>query len=386
MERILTLRDLPDDALRIVGEHLAHVEREADDIARDAASCAMVGNSALTTVSRAAWVRCGQVVEAGPDIRAHHESWGCQRPRAQLPKRDLVDIAMATSPGVRKNSSASLVRDILARNAPLAESCPIPRAAAVFIREAALARVPLAPKPSVFRDRDLSSCHVAVTNNAPTVRLRDARRAPALDPGERVSTRLQTLRARDVEFRDAGFVRRWKEDDLPKRLRIEDARRWCEENEVVGALAHGVLEMARANCEWDRASVSRVARAFGRAKCDSPFIHRWSGGSERYALYRLHVDLQIRIVGFQPFAVSPSDLASLEVDDVDAYIDALNTHARRRNALFLKVNGLTHRICTMFIEGLSNADTLSDADQVLDAYEKIVARAHRETTAIPGTP
>lgn len=195
------LGELNNDVLEVVARRLADPDRQVDDVARDAAALALVGDPCAGFLSAALWKRvAGMAAVLDPSAVAQALASGCTR-RLYL-RRHLV--ALARSSGVDDSPPMAEIEDeIRYSDDPVhAVHCPIPRAAALYVLSMSFRWMDASKAAIAFPGRDLGHCELAHSS----YRLSDLRRAPKLDAPDAREGRAASLRELDARY---GGARPW---------------------------------------------------------------------------------------------------------------------------------------------------------------------------------
>jgi len=166
---------LDTDVLDIVVACIGASSREIDDVARDAASLAMVGSPAATMLSAKLWARVADLASVMiPDPKAQALASHCM-PRTSLAAADVRVLAKAC--GVKYSYDRSMESLLLALDRSdehVGPRCPIPRAAAVYVLHMICRHMAADVAALVFPGRDYASCRTFRGG----LRFSDLRRAP----------------------------------------------------------------------------------------------------------------------------------------------------------------------------------------------------------------
>lgn len=350
--------DLPPELLRRIAVCVASPDRHLFDIAYDAAACAKSGKGLLPLASDI-WHACEEVAEASPEVHNFQSRWGCITSR--LLRRD-VSVLAKTLPKYRASFTLKDIEKQLDKRLPVGRFCPISRPAARFILNLRMMEVSLDVTPTFFSDRDLTG---APRSGHRRVRVRDALHAPTIDITKQIVDRMALQRQQDASFKQNGFNRQWREDDLSRRLRIKDAEDWAREA-LPQSLAQSVVWRASAGVPQLRDMFVRLSEACLALQITAPFVPlSYHPDHELHARHTLSHTLQMSRIGRILFSWDSEFAPKLDaVDAVRAQSDLI-AHLEQRHVVMQGMQGLPANIQNSIACSIYGARTLARANIAL---------------------
>ena len=256
----LTFESLNDDILWEIGRCLT-VGREIDDVARDAAELALVGNAMTTALSRHTWRHIAdETALLDPCPHAQAEESLCIA-SSTVTAADLAPLAAAC--GMR-GPMHELLLALGQSDVEVGIHCPIPRPAALYVLHMSCRCMTHPVATIAFRGRDLSRCRMTRRG----VRYSDLRRAPeaATDDGQ---AKVRAARANVLARLDEQFVGRKR----PWWVRTSDAAARLTRREaliadgfpvsIVDWLNHSNAEDFKAICELLNVHMTDFCNRYG---------------------------------------------------------------------------------------------------------------------------
>lgn len=375
-----TILNLPEDALRLIGEHVAAPAQDLCLSCKDAAAC-MMSCKGMALVGAAAWARCSRIAETYASTTEYLDSWGAELPDGKQLSRTRVHRLARASPRICASSPLWHMRMVLRVgemssdeywvDVPnVGESCPISNHVAYFLLEVSQAVVNIAVPCPVFRDKDVSACPVRVRGPKRLVRLRDAILAPAVDRGRKITESMRRFSDLDSDFRAAGARRQWREKDLALRLRVDRAKRWAESVNAQTYVRSAVIISERNGFPVDYESFTIVVRAYHVAGLIPTSMYCFlRGGAVSDPISEARGDiydqLQRSVLGHIMFRMdSATIMPGLEPCEIEEARNDLLFHAIARQEA-LSYIGPRSRLYHDIRDALVMADSVESANRVL---------------------
>jgi hypothetical protein len=374
---VTSLCNLPDDALVLIGAHLAHPSRDLSLACKDAAACAMVGSPHVTCIAESAWKRCAQVAETIDGVDHYQESWGAECPDGRSLKKHRVLKLARACPEIRPSSTLfAMCSQLGVYNMNVGPSCPVPRPIAHFLLQISQSVINITSGCPAFRDKDLSACFVTHRPSAPGkryVRLRDAMVAPELDRAAIVCARMDANQTLDAEFARAGFVRNWRETDLERRKRIQEAIDWARSVDAQSAISVATQMIAQRGDPVDYDSFSKVVMAYRVAgfapRSAYQFMYtRCSSNTVSEARGDIYGQMQLQYLGHIMFKTDAETIMpTLAPSEISDARNDLLFHAIARREVLSAVGPGTGMYNSLLNE-MVMADSVEDANTILAEY------------------
>ena len=373
----ISICDLPDDALSLIGAHLAHPRRDLSLACKDAAACSMVGSAGITCIGKHAWERCAQVAETFRSVCEYQESWGAECPDGRALMKHRVYRLARACPAIRRTSTLwEMCMHLNIADLTVGQSCPIPRPTAYFLLQVSQSVLNISTGCPAFRDKELGQLVAVRRPSAPErrlVRLRDAINAPEKDRGVAVQEKMLENAALDRDFANCGFVRKWHETNLARRKRIQEALDWSRQIDAHVAIASATKMIAERGDPVDYESFSVVVMAYRIAGLAprSAYSFLYTGQISNpisEARGDIYGQMQLKYLGHIMFRTDASTIMpTLEPCEIDEARNDLLFHAIARREVLSAV-GLGSDLYNSLLNEMVMADSVEEANTILAEY------------------